>query len=86
MEYQKIINLLENTVNQPSKFRTKHWAEINDESSGNYNINSQIKFKTSMLRSILCDYSDAYILVITTITVLNTVAAEAAANKGKYII
>ena len=78
--------MFDNTPNQRSKFRTKNWVEVNDESRGTYNVNSQIKFKTSMLRSILCDYSDAYILVITTITVLNTVAAEAAANKGKYII
>ena len=60
MEYQKIINLLENTPNQPTKFRTKTCVEINDESRGTYTTNSQIKFKTSMLRSILCDYSDAY--------------------------
>ena len=58
MEYQKTINLLENTPNQPTKFRTKKWVEINDESCGTYNTNSQIKFKTSMLRSILSDYSD----------------------------
>ena len=63
MEYQKIINLLENASNQPSKFRTKHWVEINNESRGAYNINSQIKFKTTMLKSRLCNYSDAYILV-----------------------
>ena len=56
MEYQKIINLLENTPNQLRKFRTKNWVEVNDESRGTYNVNSQIKFKTSMLRSILCDY------------------------------
>ena len=55
MEYQKIINLLENTPNQPSKFRTKNWVEINGESCGTYNANSQIKFKTSNLRSSLCD-------------------------------
>ena len=84
MEYQKIINLLENTVNQPSRFRTKHWAEINDESSGNYNINSQIKFKTSLLRSSLCDYSDAYMSA--TITVPNTAEAAAAKNRKKIII
>ena len=48
---------------QPSKFRTKNWVEINDESRGTYNVNSQIKFKTTMLKSRLCDYSDAYILV-----------------------
>ena len=66
MEYQKIINLLENTPNQPSKFRTKSCVEVNDESSGTYNVNSQIKFKTSMLRSTLSDFSDAYILVSAT--------------------
>ena len=45
MEYQKIINLLDNTPNQPSKFRTKNWVEINDDSGETYDINSQIKFK-----------------------------------------
>ena len=46
MEYQKIINLLENTPNQPTKFRTKKWVEINDESRGTYNTYSKIRFKT----------------------------------------
>ena len=50
MEYQKIINLLENTPNQPSKFTTNYWVEVNDESGDPDNVNSQIKFKTSMLR------------------------------------
>ena len=80
MEYQKISNLIDNASNQPSKFRTKNWVEINDESRGTYNVNSQIKFKTTMLKSSLCDYSDAYILVKGTITVNNTSAADAAAN------
>ena len=80
MEYQKIANLIDdNTLNQPSKFRTRNWVEINDESRGAYNVNSQIKFKTTMLKSSLCDYSDAYILVKGTITV-NTAAQGAAAN------
>ena len=69
MEYQKITNLLGNTSNRPSKFRTKNWVEINDESRGEYNVNSQIKFKTTMLKSSLFDYSDAYILVQGKITV-----------------
>ena len=69
MEYQKIINLLDNTPNQTTKFRTKNWVEINDDSRGTYNTNSQIKFKTSMLRSSLFDYSDAYILVTGTIKI-----------------
>ena len=63
MEYQKLLNLLDNQPNQPLKFRTKNWFEINDESRGTYNVNSQIKLKTTMLKSSLCDYSDAYILV-----------------------
>ena len=63
MKYQKIINLLDNTPNQLSKFRTKNWVEINNKSRGAYNVNAQIKFKTTMLKSGLCDYGDAYILV-----------------------
>ena len=59
MEYQKIINLLDNKSNQPSKFRTRNWVEINDESRGAYNTNTQIKFKTAMLKSSLWDFSDA---------------------------
>ena len=55
MEYQKITNLLDNASNQTSKFRTKNWVEINDESRGVYNANSQIKFKTTMLKFSLCD-------------------------------
>ena len=63
MEYQKVINLLENTSNQPSTFRTKNYVEINDDAREMYNENSQIRFKTPMLKSSLCDYSDAYIIV-----------------------
>ena len=74
MEYQKIINLLDNTPNQPPKFKTKNWVEINYESCGNYNKDNQIRFKTSMLRSSLCNYSDAYILVKGTIAAVNTAA------------
>ena len=80
MEYQKIANLIDDTPNQPSKFRTRNWVEINDESRGAYNVNSQIKFKTAMLKSSLCDYSDGYILVKGTISVTNTAAAGVAAN------
>ena len=81
MEYQKITNLIDdNTLNQPSKFRTKSWIEINDESRGAYNVNGQINFKTTMLKSSFYDYSDAYILVKGTISVNNTTAQGAAAN------
>ena len=79
MEYQKTANLIDdNTLNQPSKFRARSWIEINDESSGAYNVNSHIKFKTTMLKSSLCDYSDAYILVKGTISVNNTAVQGAA--------
>ena len=61
MEYQKITNLLDNASNQPSKFRTKNWVEVNDDSRGTY-TDADIKFKTTMLGSNLCDYADAYIL------------------------
>ena len=64
MEYQKIIHLLDIISNQPFKFKTKKWVGINDDDArGIYNTNSQIKFKTSMLNSRLCNYSDAYILL-----------------------
>ena len=71
MEYQKIANLLDTESNQPSKFRTRNWVEINDESRGTYTSND-IKFKTTMLKSNLCDYKDAYIPVKDTITITGT--------------
>ena len=74
MEYQKIENLLDDASNKISKFRTKNWVQINDESKGTYDVGDEIKFKTTMLKSSLCDYSDAYIHVRGTITVNNTAA------------
>ena len=68
MKYQKIAILLESTSDNLSKFRTRNWVEINDESRENY-ANSDIRFKTTMLRSNLCDYADSYILVKGTITI-----------------
>ena len=85
MEYQKIINLLDNTHNQPPKFRTKIWVKINDYSRGTYNTNSQIKFKTSMLKSSLRDYKNAYILVKEIVTVSNTETASNLNNRGKKV-
>ena len=87
MEYQKIANLLNDESNKPSKFRTKNWDQINDDARGVYSPNKQIRFKTSMLRSSLCDYSDAYILVKGNITVNNTAAAGADAyNTNKKVM
>ena len=54
---------MDNTQRQLSKFRTKYSVKINDDLRGMYNINSQIKFKNSMSKSRLCDYSDGCILV-----------------------
>ena len=97
MEYQKIINVLYDTTNQPSKFRTRNRVEINDEPRGVYNYgdnddnnddnSNNIKFKASMIRSSLCDYSDAYIVVNGTITVPNTaVQVPAVNNTNKKVI
>ena len=72
--------MLDNASNQPSKFRTKNYVEINDESRGGYNANGQIKFQTTMLKPILYDYSDIYIPVKGTVTVADTSTAGAAAN------
>ena len=80
MEYQKIANLLNDGSNKPFKFRTRNWVEINDDVRGIYSLNKQIRFKTAMLRSSLCNYSDAYIIVKGNITVNNTAAEGAASN------
>ena len=73
--------MLENKSNQPSKFKARNWVEINDESIGKYNVNCQIRFKTTMLKSSLCDYSDSNILVKGTVTIagagVDDVAREA---------
>ena len=69
MEYQKFLNLLDTTSDNVPKFNTKKWIEVDDQSGESYNINKQIRFKTSMLRSDICDYSDAYIVIKGTITV-----------------
>ena len=58
MKYQKIIKLLGSTLDKVPRFITKKWIEVYDQSGGTYNTNKQIRFKTSMLRSDLCDYSD----------------------------
>ena len=87
VEYQKIANLLSDASTKPSKFRSRNWVEINDDIRGAYSPDKQIKFKTSMLRSSLCDYSDAYILVKGNISVNNNAGAGATAdNTNKKVI
>ena len=72
MEYQKHINLSGNMPDQILRFKTKIWVEIYDESGGTYNANKEIRIKTPMLRSDMCDYNDAYIVVTDKITVTNS--------------
>ena len=90
MKYQKIINLLDNTSNQLSKFRTKNRVEINDQSRGVYYTNSDIRFKTTILKSSLYDYSDAScILDKGAITITGTgdgAAARQADERRKGVI
>ena len=71
VDYQKSINLLDNTSNQPSKFTAKNCVDAR----GTYDTSSQFSLKTLMLKPSLCDYSDAYLLVKRTIS-----AAEQAGN------
>ena len=88
MEYQKIANLIDGVSNQTSKFRAKHWVQINDKSRGGCNVNSQIKFKTTMLNSSLFDYSDPYIFVKGKITITGTgddAAAKQADERDKGV-
>ena len=85
MEYQKIINLLDNTPSQPSKFRTQNWVEIYDDAYGTYNTNGQITFKTMMLKSSLCDYSNAFILVKVTISIAEQ-AGDNPNNDNKEVL
>ena len=68
METQKIVNLLNDTENENSKFATKEWYVIDSELKGKYSPKNKRKFLTSSLESSLCDYSDTYILVTGNIT------------------
>ena len=65
MEFQKIVNFIGSTSDNKDlpTFATKKWIEVYDQSEGNYHVNKEIRIKTSMLRSDLCDFSDAYIVV-----------------------
>ena len=78
MQYQKIINLLDDTTNQQSKFGTRNWVEINYESRGIVTIVTIMT--TAMIWSNLSDYSAAFIHIKATITVPNTAAAAAPVN------
>ena len=76
METQKIVNLLNGSDNENSKFATKKWYVIDSESKGNYSHENPIKFLTSSLESSLCDYSDAYVLDIGNIAVVGQIIIQ----------
>ena len=76
--------MLDNTPNKQSKFRMKNWVEINDESRGTHNTNSQIEFKNSKLKSILWDYNDACVLAKVTLSVA-ALAAGGGSNDKEVI-
>ena len=76
MEFQKIVNFLDKT------FGDKDWLiEVYDKSEGNYDVNKEIRIKTSKLRPDLCDFNDAYIIVKGTITVSSPNNAKKIINK-----
>ena len=72
MEFQKIVNFLGTNSDDKNllRFVTKKWIEVYDQSERNYDVNKEIRIKTSMLRSDLCGFSDVYIVVEGTITVV----------------
>ena len=78
--------MLDNTLNQTTIFRTKNWVEINDKSPGKYNDNIHFQYKTSVIRSSLCAYSDAYIHVKGTISIKRVVAPAATSNDVKEVV
>ena len=74
---------MNDTPDQQSKFRTKNKFEINYDLRSMYKTNSQTRFKSTTLKSSLCNYSDVYIVVKWTITDSNTGTAAAPDNRNK---
>ena len=79
MEFRKITNFLDTTSDDKDlpKLFTKKWIEVYDQSEKRYNPNKEIRIKTSMLRSDLCDFSDAYIVVKRNIAVVKKISTAA---------
>ena len=80
MEYQKLTNLLGTKLDEIPRFITEKWVNVYDQlgsADDRYKPNKQMRFKKTILRSDLCDYSDAYIVVKGTITVTDP-------NKANY--
>ena len=82
METQKIVNLLNSSENEYSKFATKQWYVIDSETKSEYSHHNPIKFLTKRIESSCCDYSDAYILVTGDIAVTGGNANTKAAFKN----
>ena len=86
METQKIVNLLNDSDNESSKFATRKWYIINDQNNGQYGRENEndatIKFETKVIKPNLCDYSDAYILVTGDIKVAGVAANTNVAFKN----
>ena len=81
MEYQTTTNLVDDTASKTLKYWTKSWIKINDDRRGVYGVGHKIKFKTTMIKSSLYDYSDAQIFVSGTIAINGTDAAKRQTNK-----
>ena len=73
MKFKKITNILGkiNDETEFPRFTSKKWIEIFDQSNGSYNPNKDIRFKTPQLRSNLCDFNNAYIVVTGKVTATN---------------
>ena len=86
METQKIVNLLNDSDNESSRFTTRKWYIINDQNNGQYGrgneIDSTIKFETKIIKPNLCDYSDAYIIVTGDVKVAGVAADTNVAFKN----
>ena len=88
MKYQKITNLLDTTSDNVHRFITKKWIEVHDQSSSagdRFKPSKQIRFKTSVLRSDLCDFSDAYIVVKGTMTLTKTNGREIIDIRNRFL-
>ena len=88
METQKIVNLLNDSHNESSKFATRKWYIINDQNNrqyrgGNENV-STIKMDTKVIKPFLCDFSDVYIFLTGDIKVVDIAADTNVAFKNCF--
>ena len=88
IEYQKITNLLGRRPDEVAIFVTWKWIEVHDQAANveeRYKLSKQIKFKTSILRSGLCDFSDAYIVVKGTVTLTKTNGSRIIVMRNRFL-